>query len=99
MIRARRPHAFKAVYTVTLHGEKLRTDLRVLNTGDAPFEFTGALHSYFEVLDVGVAKVKGLAGLAYLDKVTGSGDRSSHSNVQALRFMSASAARACLRMS
>ena len=65
----RRPHAFKAVYTVTLHGEKLRTDLRVMNTGDAPFEFTGALHSYFEVLDVDVAKVKGLAGLTYLDKV------------------------------
>ncbi len=54
---------------MTLHGEKLRTDLRIINTGDAPFEFTGALHSYFEVLDVGVAKVKGLAGLSYLDKV------------------------------
>ncbi len=56
---------------MTLHGEKLRTDLRVLNTGDAPFSFTGALHSYFEVLDVGVARVKGLSGLTYLDKVTG----------------------------
>jgi predicted component of type VI protein secretion system len=28
------------VYTVTLHGEQLRTDFRVVNTGDAPFEFT-----------------------------------------------------------
>ena len=55
---------------MTLHGEKLRTDLRVLNTGDAPFSFTGALHSYFEVLDVGIARVKGLSGLTYLDKVT-----------------------------
>ena len=64
-----RPHAFKAVYTVTLHGEKLRTDLRVLNTGDAPLSFTGALHSYFEVLDVGVARITGLSGLTYLDKV------------------------------
>lgn len=51
---ARRPHAFKAVYTVTLHGEQLRTDLRVLNTGDAPFDFTAALHTYIEVLDIKV---------------------------------------------
>ena len=49
-----RPHAFKAVYTVTLHGEQLRTDFRVLNTGDQPFDFTAALHSYFEVLDIEV---------------------------------------------
>lgn len=64
-----RPHAFKAVFTVSLHGEKLRTDLRVINTGDAAFEFTAALHSYFEVLDIAKAKVSGLAGLTYLDKV------------------------------
>jgi Aldose 1-epimerase len=51
------PHKFKAVYTITLHGEQLRTDLRVLNTGDKPFTFTAALHSYFEVLHVSKAKV------------------------------------------
>ena len=54
---------------MSLHGEKLRTDLRVINTGDAPFEFTAALHSYFEVLDISEARVSGLAGLTYLDKV------------------------------
>ncbi len=48
----RRPHAFKAVYTVTLHGEQLRTEFRVINTGDAPFNFTAALHTYIEVLDI-----------------------------------------------
>ncbi|KIZ00487.1 Putative apospory-associated protein C [Monoraphidium neglectum] len=62
------PHKFKAVYTVTLHGEQLRTDFRVINTGDAPFTFTAALHSYFEVLGVTKAKVSGLKGLTYLDK-------------------------------
>ncbi|CAK0757552.1 hypothetical protein CVIRNUC_002550 [Coccomyxa viridis] len=67
--RAMWPHAFKAVYTVTLHGEQLRTDLRILNTGDQPFDFTAALHSYFEVLDIEVAKVRGLQGLTFLDKV------------------------------
>jgi glucose-6-phosphate 1-epimerase len=63
------PHAFKVVYSVSLHGEALRTDMRVMNTGDKPFEFTSALHTYFEVLDVEKAKVGGLKGLEYLDKV------------------------------
>lgn len=61
----RRPHPFKAVYTVTLHGEQLRTDLRVLNTGDAPFDFTAALHTYIEVLDI---KVGGGGGIMILKK-------------------------------
>eukprot|EP00879_Flechtneria_rotunda_P032118 GHRR01035275.1.p1 GENE.GHRR01035275.1~~GHRR01035275.1.p1 ORF type:complete len:238 (+),score=80.98 GHRR01035275.1:77-790(+) len=59
------PHKFKAVYTVTLHGEQLRTDFRVLNTDDKPFEFTAALHTYIEVLHVNDAKV-GYAGYKYL---------------------------------
>lgn len=63
------PHKFKAVFSVSLHGEQLRTDLRVINTDDKPFTFTTALHSYFEVLDVKKAKVTGLKGLTYLDKV------------------------------
>jgi glucose-6-phosphate 1-epimerase len=46
------------VYTITLHGEQLRTDFRVVNTGDAPFEFTAALHTYFEVLGVDKARVR-----------------------------------------
>jgi len=62
------PYKFKAVYSVTLHGEQLRTHLRIINTDDKPFEFTAALHSYFEVLDINVAKVRGLKGLTYLDK-------------------------------
>ncbi len=54
---------------MALHGETLRTDLRVLNTDDKPFDFTAALHSYIEVLDIQKAAVRGLKGLAYLDKV------------------------------
>ncbi len=37
---------------MTLHGEQLRTEFRVINTGDAPFNFTAALHTYIEVLDI-----------------------------------------------
>lgn len=64
-----RPHPFKAVYTVSLHGELLRTDLRIINTGDKPFEFTAALHTYIEVDNIRKASVKGLKDLQYLDKV------------------------------
>lgn len=79
------PHPFKArqletaptdtwtdaqvVYTVTLHGEHLRTAFRVMNTGDQPLSFTGALHGYFEVDHVSKANVRGLKGLKVLDKV------------------------------
>jgi len=62
------PHKFKAVYTVTLQAEQLRTHLRVINTDDKDFDFTAALHTYIEVLHIGQAKVKGLKGLTYLDK-------------------------------
>jgi glucose-6-phosphate 1-epimerase len=41
---------------------------RVLNEDDKPFEFTAALHSYFEVLAIKEATVRGLKGLSYLDK-------------------------------
>jgi len=63
------PHKFKAVYSVSLHGEQLRTDFRVFNTCDKPFEFTAAMHSYLEVQDIALAKVQGLKGLDFLDKV------------------------------
>lgn len=62
------PYKFKVVYTVTLHGEQLRTDFRVLNLDSKPFDFTSALHTYIEVASVDKAQVRGLTGLSYLDK-------------------------------
>lgn len=60
---------FRLVYSVSLHGEELRTAYRVVNTGDVSFSFTAALHSYFEVAGIRNARVRGLKGLTYLDKV------------------------------
>lgn len=49
--------------TITLHGERLKLDFRVINPSeDQSFDFTAALHSYFEVLDVDAASVVGLTG-------------------------------------
>ncbi|WPT18154.1 hypothetical protein PSENEW3_00006155 [Picochlorum sp. SENEW3] len=62
------PHDFMVAYSISLHGETLKTDMRVLNKGSEAFDFTAALHSYFEVAGVENARVNGLKGLEYLDK-------------------------------
>lgn len=63
------PHKFTVSYMITLHREIVQTDFRVINTSDASFDFTAALHSYFEVAGIDKAEVTGLAGLTYFDKV------------------------------
>lgn len=59
---------FKAIYRVTLRASQLICEMAVVNTGDAPLTFTGALHSYFAA-KIGDVQVKGLEGLTYLDKI------------------------------
>ncbi|KDD72809.1 aldose 1-epimerase, partial [Helicosporidium sp. ATCC 50920] len=66
--RAAWPHRFQCAFSVSLHGESLRLDLRVVNVDSHAWSFTTALHSYFEVADLTKAAVRGLAGLTYLDK-------------------------------
>lgn len=69
--RALWPHAFTAELTVTVGGPTLEVTLAVVNGGAAPFAFTGALHTYLRVDDVGRAVVRGLAGARYRDKLLG----------------------------
>ncbi|KAL4856516.1 putative glucose-6-phosphate 1-epimerase [Chlorella vulgaris] len=71
--RAEWPHDFKLTMQVSLlPNGALKQSLRVLNTGDSPFEFTTALHTYFRVSDVSKASVVGLKGLSYFDNAAGS---------------------------
>ena len=58
------PHRFQATYVVTV-GEKLDLALEVQNRADAGFEFEEALHTYFAVGDVHLARVRGLEGFDY----------------------------------
>ncbi|MFL5560044.1 MAG: D-hexose-6-phosphate mutarotase [Gemmatimonadaceae bacterium] len=67
-IRKLWPHDFLAELTVTLTNE-LTLTLRITNTGAAPFSFTAGYHSYFRVADARTARVEGLQGLRYRDKV------------------------------
>jgi glucose-6-phosphate 1-epimerase len=50
-------------------GASLSMELITRNTGDQPFTVTEALHTYFDIGDIGQTQVFGLDGTDYLDKV------------------------------
>src|SRR5215469_15870991 len=63
-------------------GEQLRLELIVTNHGDLPFRFEEALHTYYRVGNVESAKVHGLNGTNYVDKVAGKKEKSQHGKIQ-----------------
>jgi D-hexose-6-phosphate mutarotase len=69
--RAQWPHAARLELTVSV-GETLRMELSTENTGESDFVIGEALHAYFRIGDIGAARVTGLAGGDYWDKVGGS---------------------------
>jgi glucose-6-phosphate 1-epimerase len=68
--RALWPHAFALELTVCLRGERLDVELEVTNTGEEPFDFMAALHTYLRVAEVEAARLTGLSGCSYEDSVT-----------------------------
>lgn len=60
------PHPFVAELSATLEERALHVRLTITNTGEQPFSFTSALHSYFRVHDVRRATVRGLRGTRYV---------------------------------
>ena len=64
------PHDSQLQYTVTV-GRELTLELVTRNTGNAPFEITEALHTYFAIGDINATRITGLAGCEYLDKTEG----------------------------
>ena len=63
-------HAFRAELDVRLSTE-LSVALTVWNTGESPFDFTAALHTYFAVDDVHQSQIAGLSRCNYRDKLRG----------------------------
>jgi glucose-6-phosphate 1-epimerase len=61
------PREFCVAYRITV-GAKLRLELTVINRGKALMRFEEALHSYLRVGQVQDVMVRGLDGIAYLDK-------------------------------
>lgn len=64
------PHDFSLRFRVVV-GRTLTMTLETENTGDAPFTFEDALHTYFTVSDVRETATTGLANADYLDKTDG----------------------------
>jgi glucose-6-phosphate 1-epimerase len=62
------PAEFELRYTVSF-GARLLMSLEILNTGSTPLMAQEALHTYYSVGDVRQARVTGLEGLRYLDKL------------------------------
>ena len=69
--RALWPHEFEAEITVSIVGRQLDIEFAVTNTGDTPFDFTVALHTYLRTNDVLKAQLEGLQGVKYEDNNTG----------------------------
>jgi glucose-6-phosphate 1-epimerase len=66
--RALWPFAFSLQLTVTL-STRLRVELSIHNPGDELFTYTGALHSYFTIGDIGAITIHGLENTPYIDQV------------------------------
>lgn len=67
--RAIWPHAFELELSVRVGGRVLDVELACENTGDAPLQFTTALHTYLRVGDLDAVSVEGLSGLRYFDSI------------------------------
>ncbi|WP_306478404.1 D-hexose-6-phosphate mutarotase [Methyloversatilis sp.] len=80
--RALWPHAFLLELTVMLSGNRLDLELSAENTGDAPFVFAAALHTYLRVGEVENCRVEGLRGKRYLDATAG--DRATQDKFDAV---------------
>ncbi len=62
------PFQFNLEYSVLL-SDRLSVRLTVTNTGDLPFRFQVALHTYFRVADIRRVGVSGLQGLEFSDSL------------------------------
>lgn len=67
--RAIWPCAFSARLDITLAPGRLRIALTLANTGDAPWSFAAALHTYLRVDEIGGARLEGLQGAPRWDAV------------------------------
>ena len=66
--RVQWPQACTLDLTVII-GETLRVEMTTENTGTSDFEIGEALHTYFQIGDIGAVRVEGLENCEYWDKV------------------------------
>lgn len=78
--RAQWPHPSTVKYSITI-GPELVLGLQTRNIGERPFALGQALHTYFEIGDIGQASVAGLSGCSFIDKVAGGKRKKQKDNV------------------
>jgi glucose-6-phosphate 1-epimerase len=74
------PHAFRLEHILSI-GKSLRLELIVANTGQSPFYFEEALHTYFRVSRVENVSIRGLDQIAYLDNIDGNCKKTQTGNL------------------
>ena len=65
--RAIWPHSFELRLNVSV-GATLEMNLETVNTGNTPFAYAQALHSYFSIGDISQVRIEGFDGLKFIDK-------------------------------
>ena len=74
------PADFRLVHRATF-GRELRIELAVTNTGTKPLRFEEALHAYYRVGNIEPARVRGLAGVLYLDKTDSNREKTQEGDI------------------
>ncbi|RJG02061.1 D-hexose-6-phosphate mutarotase [Noviherbaspirillum sedimenti] len=62
------PHAASLQLTAEVQPGRLTIELSIRNAGKSAFAFTGGLHPYFRVQDLGQMRISGLQGLKVQDR-------------------------------
>lgn len=76
---------FAAELVASFGNSALTVSLKVTNTGEEPFAYEEALHTYIKVCDVTRVSVNGLEGCSYTD-TTSEGQGSRHLQTDPVRF-------------
>jgi glucose-6-phosphate 1-epimerase len=63
-------HPFELRLQVSLSAQALEMRLQVNNTGNTPFSFATALHSYWQVDDLATCQISGLQGVLFDDQTS-----------------------------
>lgn len=69
--RALWPHGFRLELTISVEANRLDLELHAENTGDTPWPFAAALHTYLAVSELPQVRLQGLEGHRFIDRLLG----------------------------
>ena len=72
---------FEVQMRFVLQEKTLSIEMEVIHAIGRPLAFTAALHTYFDVVDISNATIRGLENLRYLDQLTGTHQVEEHPSI------------------